>query len=124
MASHLQSFFSASVISIHKDALLVYSLFKRAATSSLRRISVATRGPVNVIQAVLILGVNTESLSIQYSTAPQRISWNGCDVSRLVVTEHERSKYSLLDCFYAVVSHAAKLAQVSSCTILTSTYSS
>ena len=99
MVSHLQSSFSALVISIHKEALLVYSSFKRAATSSLRRISLATRGSVKVIQALLKLRMNTESLRIQYSNAPQLISWNDCDVSRLVVTEHERNKYSLLDCF-------------------------
>ena len=115
------------LIVINEDnllALLVYSSFKRVATSSLQRVSpqplVAT---VTFIQAVLKLEVNTETLRIRYSiAAPLSSLWINLEVNRLVAIEHCERRFTLGD-FHAVLSSAANLAQVLNCNISTSTYS-
>ena len=73
-------------------ALLVYSSFRRAATSGLRNISVAISSNKWIRKAVLEWGVNTESIRIQHSTAAQHSDWIGFDVTRPVATEHVRNK--------------------------------
>ena len=49
-------------------------------------------------------------------------SWIDCEFNRLVATEHLRSKYSLLESFHTVFSHAAYLAQALKFAVLTSIY--
>ena len=79
--------------------LLVYSTFRRVPTSGVLNNSVATSSSIWIGQAVLKWGVNMESLRYQHSTAAQNSYWIGYDVTRLVATEHLRSKLSLLDSF-------------------------
>ena len=85
--------------------LLVYSSFRRGATSCIWNSSVFTRTSSWNRQAVLKWGVNTESLRIQHSTAAQYSCKNESDVTGIVVTEHIRNKYSLPESLSLQLSH-------------------
>ena len=66
---------SVSMVRIDEKlvALLVYSSFKRVATSILRSNSVITSSDSLVIQTERELGVNTDSVGIQYSITAQMV---------------------------------------------------
>ena len=72
-------------------ALLVYSSFRRVATTRIWNSSV----PLIVIVVCAQVVVNLESLRIHYSTAAWHSNSNVCDVTRLVATEHVRNNCSL-----------------------------
>ena len=78
-------------------ALIVYSSFRRVATSGIRNSSVATGSISWIKQAVFKWGVGTESLRIQHSTAAQFSYKNESHITRLVATEHVQNKHSLLE---------------------------
>ena len=83
--------------------ILVYSSFRRVATSMLRRISVFIRSGSEIKKAVLKWVVKMDSLRVQNSTTAQHSDRNDCDVTRLVATECVRNKYSLLYFFHSLL---------------------
>ena len=89
---HISSFISLLVFVFRNEeklvAPLVYSLFRRVATSMLRRISVYNTSGSQVSQAECKWGVNTDSLRIEYSFTAQIGGRNDCNITKLVAMEH------------------------------------
>ena len=119
---HFSSFISSLVVVFLTEeeivALSVYSPLRRVATSMLQTIPAFTAGGSQISQTECKWAVKIDWLSIQYSVTAQHSGWNGCDVTKLVASEHLRNKYSLPESLFSLISHAAISSFTNNSTII------